>query len=68
VSSTQNVSVKTFGLNSGSGTTSQKVGVQFSTTIGTHGSTSSGPFPVTCGGLGGIGGSISSGLGGSRGK
>ncbi|KAH9326798.1 hypothetical protein KI387_006976, partial [Taxus chinensis] len=53
------------GFTSGSGATSQTVGVQYSTTVRAQGSTSTGPTLATGGGSGGIGGSSSSGSGGS---
>ncbi|KAH9331079.1 hypothetical protein KI387_003187, partial [Taxus chinensis] len=46
----------------------ETIKVQFSTTIGTHGSTSSSLLPATGGGSGGIGGSSSGGYGGSGGR
>ncbi|KAH9294642.1 hypothetical protein KI387_038230, partial [Taxus chinensis] len=67
-SSAQNVSTQNFGFTSGSGTTSQIVGVQYSTITEAHGSTSIGPIPIIGGGSGGIGGSSFGGSGGFGGR
>lgn len=64
-SSAKNSRVENLGLTSGSNTTMQTVGVQYSTTVGTQGSTSSSPLPTTGRGLGGVGGFSSSGSSGS---
>ncbi|KAH9287915.1 hypothetical protein KI387_032032, partial [Taxus chinensis] len=49
-SSAQNMSVPNIGFTSGSGTTSQTVEVQYSTTIRVQGSKSIGPIPTSGGG------------------
>ncbi|KAH9287935.1 hypothetical protein KI387_032052, partial [Taxus chinensis] len=50
-----NMSAHNVGFSSRSGTTSQTIGVQYSTTVGAQGSTSIGPIPTSSGGSGGIG-------------
>ncbi|KAH9294855.1 hypothetical protein KI387_038443, partial [Taxus chinensis] len=56
-SSTQNMSAPNVGFTSGSGTTSQTIGVQYSTTFGAQGSTSTRPILATILGSGGMGSS-----------
>ncbi|KAH9289316.1 hypothetical protein KI387_033433, partial [Taxus chinensis] len=51
-SSTQNVKASNVGFTSGSGTTTHTVGVQYSTTVRAHGSTSTIPILARSGGSG----------------